>query len=411
MKITQLIAIVILLFGFTNENYGLTTSGNPKEVNNHLAISTQTLIVIDQDYEKALKIASETEKLIFIDFYTSWCAPCKELDKLVLQNDSVQQILQKDFILLKYDAEIDSIFHLSKKHHVRSYPTGLILNSDAFVVNRKYGFPGNDFQSISNNLLEFTNKSIELNRDNKVLKGYSTKIDDSNYPLFYSDYVDRRNIKKDSSQINEYLLTEENTLTEEYFSTLIYFASDASDEVSDKILKNNEAYLELYGKLDVEILFYYLTVGKFRRAIAEKSQEKYAQSVAFAKATLSKRWTDDILPSFEIDLLKSQNKWDEVFEIYNTLKANGEMDNDYVNHFSWQVYKDCDDQKVIQKCLAWMKEVTDNEPTYQYLDTYAYLMYKSGDMVETSRIATLAVEAGKKEGDSTKSMQKLLAKL
>jgi|GEM_PF-485329 len=411
MKTVKLIVIVLLLLGCKNEKKSSITKDNSIDVEQDLAINNQDLIVVDQDYDKALKIASKMDKSIFIDFYTTWCAPCKKLDKFVFQNDSIQQILKKDFILLKYNAENDTVFHLSKKHHVSSYPTGLVLNKKGYVSNRKYGFRGNDFQSLSKSVLEFTNESIELNKENEILEGYSNKIDASKYPEFYVDYINRTNTKKNTAKINEYLNTKKDVLSEEYFSTLFYFAKEASDKIADKTLNNKGKYLELYGKTDVDILFYFLTSGKFKRAISEKSQIKYNQAVVFAKNSLSKEWTDDILPSYEIDLLKTQNKWDKVFEINKNLKNNGKFDNDYINHFSWQVYKDCDDQKVIKKCLNWMKEVTDEEPTYLYLDTYAHLMYKSGNKEETNRIALLALKAGKKEDESTKGIEKLINKL
>ena len=55
-----------------------------------------------------------------------------------------------------------------------------------------------------------------------------------------------------------------------------------------------------------------------------------------------------------------------------------------------------------------MKEVINEEPIYNYLDTYANLMYKSGNKKETKRIAQLAIEAAKKEGKNTKSMEELI---
>ena len=90
----------------------------------------QELKVIEQNFHDALELAIEENKLLLIDFYTDWCVPCKKLDEVVFKNDSVQTKLGNDFILLKYNAEEDSIYHLAKKHHVNSYPTGLILNKE-----------------------------------------------------------------------------------------------------------------------------------------------------------------------------------------------------------------------------------------------------------------------------------------
>ena len=175
------------------------------------------------------------------------------------------------------------------------------------------------------------------------------------------------------------------------------------------VLKNKQKYIDLYGKTDVETLLYFLTSAKFNVAISELNQEKYDEAVEFTKNAL--RWANDILPEYEKDYLKAQNKWDEVFEINKKLKDGGEFDNGYINHFSWQVYEKCDDQDVIDKCIEWMKEVTDQEPNYAYLDTYAHLMYKSGNKTETKKIAKLAIEAAKKENKSAKTLEKLIKTL
>ena len=149
-------------------------------------VFSQQLTIIDQDYDKAKSIALKENKLILIDFYTTWCAPCKKLDKLIFQNDTLQQKLATDFILLKYDAENDSVFNLSKKHHVVSYPTGIILTKDGYVVNKQYGFLGDDLETLEKSFFWFTNEGVQFNKENKILKGYSNKIEINKYNAHYS---------------------------------------------------------------------------------------------------------------------------------------------------------------------------------------------------------------------------------
>lgn len=241
MKSVQIFLIVFSFFICPNKGKALT-----KETTNH------ELVVIDQDFVKATKLASEQNKLLFIDFYTTWCAPCKQLDKLVFQNDSIRKILGKDFILLKYDAENDTVFHLSKKHHVSSYPTAIVLNREGYVVNRKYGFPGEDFQSLSENVLDFTDESIDLNKQDKYLKGYSNTIDPNKYPKFYNDYVNRTIKKVQPSDFDAFFIGKKNFLKEEDFTPLFYFARYAPSNIGDIILKDKQKYFDLYGKQDVE---------------------------------------------------------------------------------------------------------------------------------------------------------------
>jgi thiol-disulfide isomerase/thioredoxin len=375
------------------------------------AYDAKPLQIIEQDYERARQVAEREGKLLFIDFYTDWCGPCKQLDKLVFRNDSLTELLAERVVLLRYDAENDTVFHLSKKHHVNSYPTGLILNRAGRVVNRKYGFPGNSAVELGNSVLEFVSESEEMIREGTYLTGYSASIDPTAYPSFYVDYVNRTNTRLRAEEIDAYFRAADDLSAEKYATPLLYFAGQVPDDIADAVLVQKDRYLQLYGKLDTEILIYYLVSGRFRRAIASKDPAHYAAALSFAKAHMSQDWLDDILPSVELDYLKAQGKWDEVFATYRAMKENGEMDNGYVNHFSYQVYKECNDPRVIADCTAWMKEVVSEEPTFDYLDTYAFLLYKGGDYATAKEVARRAIEAGREEDRKTSGLEKLIAKI
>ena len=47
----------------------------------------------------------ENNKLGFIDFYTSWCDWCRQLDNTTFANDTVARILNKYYHAAKFDAE------------------------------------------------------------------------------------------------------------------------------------------------------------------------------------------------------------------------------------------------------------------------------------------------------------------
>jgi thiol-disulfide isomerase/thioredoxin len=372
----------------------------------------QNLTVVNQDYHRALEVASVENKLIFVDFYTTWCVPCKQLDKLIFQHDSVQQELGKDFILLKYDAEKDSAFHLSKKHHVMSYPTGLILDKNGYVIERKYGFSGEDFQSLNKSVFEFTNKALASAGSGKKLKGYSNRIDASKYPRFYTDYINRTNTKLDTAALKQFWRKQKNLYAEEYFSVLIYFYGEQLPEsMLNELLKNKSKYESLFGNMDVEVLFYFLSAGKFEKAIAENNEAMFNKAIDFTKNALGESYLSTMIPYYKKELLIHQNKWNEVFEINEQLKNNDKFNNEAVNSFCWTVYRKCEDQQVITKCLKWMKELTDQKPEFAYLDTYSFLLYKSGNKEEAKKVVPLAIAAAKQEKESSKKLEELLQKL
>lgn len=372
---------------------------------------SQKLHVVEQDYENALRLASDQDKLIFIDFYTSWCAPCKVLDKQIFQNDSMKQVLAKDFILLKYDAEKDKEFHLSKKHHVSSYPTAIILNKDGYVINREYGFSGEDFQSLSKSVTTFTQESIGYNDNGETIAGYANTINIENYPTFYIDFVNRDNIKyKDNPEFAAYWNTPQDVLSEEYFSTLLYFASNVPEKTADLTLESKEKYLNLYGTTDTETLFFFLASGKINTAVAEKDETKFNEAIAYTKRALPNKWTDDLIPMYKTQLLKAQGKWMELYKINKEKEREGGFSKGAVNYFCWDVYKNCDDSEVIDLCVSWMEQVTSKHPSFHYLDTYAHLLFKSGNKVETEKIIKETIRIGEKENEKTDHLKSLLDK-
>jgi len=53
----------------------------------------------------ALEAQANKPKKIFMDVYTSWCGPCKILDKKTLQNKQVVKYVNENFYAVKFNAE------------------------------------------------------------------------------------------------------------------------------------------------------------------------------------------------------------------------------------------------------------------------------------------------------------------
>jgi thiol:disulfide interchange protein len=90
--------------------------------------------------EAAKKEAKNSGKLIFIDVYTSWCGPCKEMARTTFQSESLGKLYNKKFINLKVDAENDADGPaIAKKYSVSVYPTLLFLNAEGKLLKKLVG--------------------------------------------------------------------------------------------------------------------------------------------------------------------------------------------------------------------------------------------------------------------------------
>ena len=56
-------------------------------------------------WAQILSEAKNQQKLIFVDMYTTWCGPCKAMDKHVFTNAGVGDKFNAAFINYKIDAE------------------------------------------------------------------------------------------------------------------------------------------------------------------------------------------------------------------------------------------------------------------------------------------------------------------
>lgn len=92
----------------------------------------------DLTYEAALKAAEKEKKIIVIDFYTTWCGPCKMLDKTTWKDDDVVAWFKKKAVGLKIDAEKEKA--LAKKFKINSYPTIILLKPDGKEIDRITGY-------------------------------------------------------------------------------------------------------------------------------------------------------------------------------------------------------------------------------------------------------------------------------
>ena len=91
-------------------------------------------------FEQALEKARVEEKAVFIDFYTTWCGPCKQLDRMTWPDESVRASLHQHTVPLKIDAEKQT--DLTRRYAVRACPTLIFIDSSGEEMDRIVGFRG-----------------------------------------------------------------------------------------------------------------------------------------------------------------------------------------------------------------------------------------------------------------------------
>jgi thiol-disulfide isomerase/thioredoxin len=92
----------------------------------------------DLSFEAASKLAGQTDKIVLVDFYTTWCGPCKMLDKTTWTDAAVIQLLEQKTVALRIDAEKEAA--LSKRYKIEAYPSVLLIKPDGTEIDRLVGY-------------------------------------------------------------------------------------------------------------------------------------------------------------------------------------------------------------------------------------------------------------------------------
>lgn len=372
----------------------------------------QKLTIIEQDYEKAKNESKNQNKLLLIDFYTVWCGPCKEIERKIFEDQSVSSEMSKSFIVLRYDAEKDEEHQLSLKHHIGSYPTTIVLNTDQFVISKLYGFGGAD-KDLVKNYQKFLNEAVEKNKNHEFIKGVSNSNKGFVYPKFYQDYVYRVKTDIDEEKLlQEFWETNTDYLSEISFNILAYFG--ATDKVTSFFLDNRQKYQELYGKVDVDYVKSKMSMKNFSKALEAKDRKKFDEAVIFMNSIFSdedekvQQSVQQSIDSWEQNMLMEENRWNDAFQFLLARQKRHNLDDGYADNFCYNVYRKSNDAKVLKQCVNLMKTITKKQPTFSFLHTYGLLLYKANDLKLSKSTFEKAIKAGKLEKEDTKSSEKWL---
>jgi thiol:disulfide interchange protein len=99
----------------------------------------------NSSFKKLIKKAAAQNKLVMLDFYTDWCIPCKQVEKIIFTDDTlIVNVVNNNYIASRLNAEKGEGKVLAKKYSVSGYPTLLFLDKDKNIIGRVVGTRSND---------------------------------------------------------------------------------------------------------------------------------------------------------------------------------------------------------------------------------------------------------------------------
>lgn len=105
-----------------------------------VSASSQGISFFKGTFDEALAKAKQENKLVFVDFYATWCGPCKQMAEKVFTDEEVGKYMNDKFVCMQIDVEKEGWQkETARNFNVTVLPTLIFFKADASVASRLAG--------------------------------------------------------------------------------------------------------------------------------------------------------------------------------------------------------------------------------------------------------------------------------
>lgn len=192
--------------------------------------------------DEAKKQAISENKLIFLDGFTSWCAPCKWMDKNIFTQTKVAKFFNQNFINTKFDCEKGEGIDIAKKYAIRSFPTYLFIDSEGTLVYRTHS------RMDAESFLNHGKRALDTQYQIPYLESqYSKNANDPEFLLRYIAVMKAVNPEKAKNAEKDLLKIADNKFlkSENGWEIIYQLANRSSDRYGQFFINNKEFFREI----------------------------------------------------------------------------------------------------------------------------------------------------------------------
>lgn len=388
-------------------------------------------------WKQLKEIARQENKFIFVDCFTTWCGPCKLMEKEVYPDEEVGNYFNAHFISVKSqmdktDKDIEQVKNwykdaeaLQREYGVPAYPTYLFFAPDGKLVNRDLGYKGaNDFLAMAKKALTYEvispyqgyyflmQKYQQGNKDYSVLPFL---VDTANLlgqnelaKQMAGDYM-----KYLAAANGEILYTKTNISflasfvkgSGSNFFNLFYLNGVKIDSVMDHRGFAQEVVDRVIQQEDI-IPFAHLNTGMHWSGPAEvRPEPNWQQLVAKVVTKYPHINAERLVILARVQWYSDQQDWVKCAKLFAVLMNGNSFDNNndqqdlFFNSICWgAIFQHSDDKTEINAAIGCMEGVIERvdrrgDAPFCFLDTYANLLFKVGRKKEAIQEEEKALNA------------------
>lgn len=363
-----------------------------------------------ENWENVLNEAKAKNKNIFIDAYTTWCPPCKKMDKEVYSDINVIANIDSSFIAIKVQMDqtksdlpevrewYSAAEMLSKRFKIESFPTFIFLDPNGNLIQINKGFqPVNTFlntlkdandpkNAITTQLANYrsgkthSKELLKLALQTKEYKMDSLALEIAR--AYKQDYLDKQELH--------------DIVNPDLIPLLVNF--DKIMSLNDRIIKYCYRHPYLVDSLlqrkgvAQSILDFYIDRHMIYPILENylKSQQSSGPDWGMIHNKVTKKYdkktAERIVVNQQIGYYRRIKDWEkqakyEIDKIEKFGLDTAGMGKTTINNLAYDLFfRYVSDPAYLKKAISYMETILEIDPKRDaWIDTYANLLYKAGD--------------------------------
>jgi len=359
--------------------------------------------------DSALIKAKAEKKMVFVDFYTSWCGPCKVMSAETFPLKSVGDFYNDKFINVKIQCD-DSGYGvaLGKKYSVIAYPTLMYLDANGVNVHSMAGgLEGRGF-------IELGKTALDPNKNQLVMiKAWDAGNRDQAFMVkYFQTLMKTYRIEKAHDDFGEYFasLPKEKKASKDTYSLMKVVNVGPFSPAFEYMEKNTKDYYKTIGKIKIDSGIAASYLWYFKGLHSGGLSNNYDLSEFNAKMKLFK---DKKYPFYD--------EYAEFYEVFDSRNEQGKTDiniymqrgTDFLNKYgmkneayavslssmlgNWTGGPDKG-----KAGIKWMEDLLAKNRNPKYLPIYCYILWRNYHLDKALEVATEIKDYKIKVGESTK---------
>lgn len=360
------------------------------------AQSNYNTVVGKISWESVIEEAKDEGKLILISIIAEWCYWCRAMEETTLKEGRIVRTLDDHFVHLSLNADKGAGQVFSAKHRVISYPTLLFFGENGEFLSKRTGYI-RDVEDFHNFLEELTERDI-TDYPNIAFDPHNLQ---PGFPEFYQTHffgtnAERVDFTEDAVAYLSELEPEQ--FLEEIPWSVIYVMGITFGPAGQHFLENYERYKMAFGPEESFIHLQQVFKDRVSFYASTRNEEAMLEWIN-QLPKFDERASEEMLLRYKISYYMEAGDYRGAIRQMELHLKNSSLPNlNSVNSICMSIHDLTADKEILSSAADLMKKVVTLDNHYYHLDSYAALLYRSGQFEKGKKWAQRAIERGKAQG-------------